>query len=94
MEDPIYAQTLEDKYKGAYKLLLETRDQLEQLETGQDSSDIIQGRISGNVNTLARLASQLEMQIGQQNATTRELWRMYLISTFLLTLCQKDKTSF
>ncbi len=70
------SQTIDEKYKGAYKLLLETRDQLEQLETGQDISDIIQGRICGNVNSLARVTNQLETLVNQQSAAKRELWRM------------------
>ena len=35
--------TIDDRYKSAYRLLLETRDQLEHLETGLESSDILQG---------------------------------------------------
>lgn len=34
--------TIDDKYKIAYKILLETRDQLEHLESG-GGSDLLQG---------------------------------------------------
>mmetsp|Transcript_9035 Transcript_9035/g.12420 ORF Transcript_9035/g.12420 Transcript_9035/m.12420 type:complete len:215 (-) Transcript_9035:30-674(-) len=67
---------IETKHKEAYKLLLEIRDELEQIETGQDTSVFIEGRISANLNNLARLTEHLEGLVLKQSPAKRELWRI------------------
>lgn len=69
-------ETIDEKYKVAYKLLLEIRDQLEQLESGQDATVFTQGKISTNINNLSRMGDQLEIMASQQPASRREIWRM------------------
>jgi len=68
--------TIDEKYKSATKLLLETRDEVEQLETGQNTSVFIEGRISVNLNNLSRLIDQLQTIIVQQPINKRDLWKI------------------
>lgn len=69
-------ETIDTKYKTANKLLLEIREQLEKLESEEDNSVIQQGRVSSNLNNLARTISQLENMVLQQPISKRELWKM------------------
>lgn len=70
------SETVEELYKNAYKLLLETRDQLEKLETKAETSVAFQGKISTNINSLSILTGRLESLIGKLAAAKREHWRM------------------
>ena len=70
------SETVEELYKQANKLLLETRDKLEKLETKQETSVAFQGSISTNINSLSILTDRLESLIGKLSAGKRELWRM------------------
>jgi hypothetical protein len=76
MNSPRDAESLDEKYKNAHKLLLQVKDQLELLETGQDTSVFLQGKISTNLHNLSLINEQLEKLIAEQTATRRELWRM------------------
>eukprot|EP01114_Cavostelium_apophysatum_P024352 TRINITY_DN9500_c0_g1_i1.p1 TRINITY_DN9500_c0_g1~~TRINITY_DN9500_c0_g1_i1.p1 ORF type:complete len:241 (-),score=43.77 TRINITY_DN9500_c0_g1_i1:136-795(-) len=76
MEPSEKESTIDERYKVAYKLLLEIRDQLEHLETGQDASVFMQGKISTNINHLSRQNEQLEALIPQQPPSKREIWRI------------------
>lgn len=62
MEDP---NSIDSRYKAAHKLLLETRDQLSKLESGKDSSVILQGTFLGSIVIvlLMRLHSQAVSQL-------------------------------
>lgn len=68
---------IETKYKESKKLLLTLRSQLEELETGKDTSIFLQGRIATNINALSRLTQSLQTLQTQLIATNpREIWRM------------------
>ena len=68
------SETVEELYKQANKLLLETRDKLEKLETKQETSVAFQGSISTNINSLSILTDRLESLISKLSAGKRELW--------------------
>lgn len=67
---------IESKYKAATKILHALHDLLEQLETGQDRSVMMQGRIATNLNSLSRLTQSMQQLKSQLPASKRELWLM------------------
>lgn len=71
-------EDIHTRYKSATRLLLEIRDQLEQLETGENTSDIFESRIAANINDLSRITAQLEGLVGQQTAAQRDIWKMFV----------------
>eukprot|EP01117_Protostelium_nocturnum_P020059 TRINITY_DN8866_c0_g1_i1.p1 TRINITY_DN8866_c0_g1~~TRINITY_DN8866_c0_g1_i1.p1 ORF type:complete len:217 (-),score=74.99 TRINITY_DN8866_c0_g1_i1:191-841(-) len=70
------ASTLDARYKEANRLLLESRDQLEQIETGMETTIQVESKISTNLNSLSRLSELLETQIDSQPPAKKELWRI------------------
>lgn len=71
-------EDIESKYKQATKLLHALHDLLEQLETGQDRSVMMQGRIATNLNSLSRLTQGMQALKNQLPGSKRELWLMYV----------------
>ena len=71
-------EEIDSKYKAGYKLVLEIRDQLEQLEaqTNNQANPLLEGRISTSINELSRISQSLEKLVAQQNSAKKELWRM------------------
>ncbi|KAF2077346.1 hypothetical protein CYY_001349 [Polysphondylium violaceum] len=67
---------LDDLYKQANKLLFSIRSDLEAIETGQDTSVIIQGRLSTNINQLARMIDQIDSMVSNEPVGKREIWRI------------------
>lgn len=61
-------------YKQSRKLVLTLQHQLEQLESGEDTTVFLQGRIATNVNTLSRLTQNLMVLINQLSHPKREIW--------------------
>lgn len=76
--DNVVEDDIEGKYKSATKILHALHDLLEQLETGQDRSVMMQGRIATNLNSLSRLTQSMQQLKNQLPATKRELWLMYV----------------
>ncbi|EGC39993.1 hypothetical protein DICPUDRAFT_147144 [Dictyostelium purpureum] len=68
--------TLEDLYKQSNKLLFSIRNDLETLETGQDTSVIIQSKLSTNINQLSRLTDQIDGMVSNEPVAKREIWRI------------------
>ncbi|PRP87103.1 hypothetical protein PROFUN_04839 [Planoprotostelium fungivorum] len=68
--------TIEARYKEATRLALEVQDQLEQLETGADTSFTVEGKISTTLNSLSRVVELLESQVDAQPPSKMELWRI------------------
>ncbi len=68
-------EDIDTKYKNGSKLVLEIRDQLEQLESG-NANELLEGRISTSINELSRISGALEQLMSGQTATKTELWRM------------------
>ena len=69
-------EDIDTKYKAGYRLILEIRDQLEQLEATQNANQLLEGRISTNINELSRITQGLEVLVAQQTPAKRDLWRM------------------
>lgn len=69
---------IETKYKSATKMLHTLHHLLEELESGQDTSVMMQGRIATNINSLSRLTQAMQTLKNQLPATKRELWLMYV----------------
>lgn len=74
--DNVVEDDIESKYKSATKILHALHDLLEQLETGQDRSVMMQGRIATNLNSLSRLTQSMQQLKNQLPASKRELWLM------------------
>ncbi|EAL73679.1 v-SNARE family protein [Dictyostelium discoideum AX4] len=70
---------LDDLYKQANKLLFSIRNDLETLETGTDTSVIIQSKLSTNINQLSRLSDQIDGMVSNEPIAKREIWRILLI---------------
>jgi len=68
--------SVDDKWKEGNKLLLLVRGDLEQLETGKDTSVFLQGRLTSNINNLSRIADLLTSLAGQQTGPKRDIWRI------------------
>ncbi|KAN0039672.1 hypothetical protein ACTA71_007477 [Dictyostelium dimigraforme] len=67
---------LDDLYKQANKLLFSIRNDLETLETGTDTSVIIQSKLSTNINQLSRLSDQIDGMVSNEPIAKREIWRI------------------
>ena len=67
---------IEAKYKSATKIIHALHDLLEQLETGQDRSVMMQGRIATSLNSLSRLTQSMQALKNQLPSSKRELWLM------------------
>ncbi|KAK5576362.1 hypothetical protein RB653_007503 [Dictyostelium firmibasis] len=67
---------LDDLYKQANKLLFSIRNDLETLETGTDTSVIIQSKLSTNINHLSRLSDQIDGMVSNEPIAKREIWRI------------------
>eukprot|EP01112_Ceratiomyxa_fruticulosa_P002140 TRINITY_DN1226_c0_g1_i1.p1 TRINITY_DN1226_c0_g1~~TRINITY_DN1226_c0_g1_i1.p1 ORF type:complete len:214 (+),score=29.23 TRINITY_DN1226_c0_g1_i1:346-987(+) len=67
--------TIEEKYKGAGKLLLGIRSDLEMLETGKDTSILLQSRLATNISSLERITDSLDSMVGTQDSARRDIWR-------------------
>jgi hypothetical protein len=69
-------EDIEQKYKSATVILHTLHHLLEQLETGQDTSVMMQGRVATNINSLSRLTRDMQTLKHQLPASKRELWLM------------------
>jgi len=96
--------SIDEKWKEANKLLLIVRDDLEQLETGKDTSVFLQGRLATNINNLSRLSEGLNGLVGQQSGPKKDIWRIRVkqlteecktsrqaVDTYMRTKYAKDK---
>jgi hypothetical protein len=79
---PAHEADIDEKYKSARKLILTLQHQLEQLETGADTSVFMQGKIATNLNTLARINDTLQSMKKALPNTKREIWNMFGFSSF------------
>lgn len=70
-------------YKQSKRLILTLQHQIEQLETGEDTSVFIQGRISSNINSLSRLTQNLQSMKRNLPDYKKEIWDMYVAIHYL-----------
>lgn len=70
-------------YKQSKRLILTLQHQIEQLETGEDTSVFIQGRISSNINSLSRLTQNLQSMKRNLPDYKKEIWDMYVVIHYL-----------
>lgn len=71
---------IDSEYKAAHQILLALRSDLEQLETGQDASVFVEGRVATNIAALAKHNEALETLFSQlpPHGTKRDYWRVYV----------------
>ena len=70
---------IESNHKSATKILHSLHHLLEMLESGQDTSVMMQGRIATNINSLSRITQSMQSLRNQLPASKRELWLMCVI---------------
>ena len=80
-------EDIEQKYKSATVILHALHHLLEQLESGQDTSVMMQGRIATNINSLSRLTRDMQTLKHQLPASKRELWLMCVLKAALVHFC-------
>eukprot|EP01132_Coremiostelium_polycephalum_P005851 gene5851-7280_t len=68
--------SLEEQYKQANKLIFTIRNDLDTIETGSDTSVMIQARLSTNINQLSRITDQIDGMISDEPVSKREIWRI------------------
>jgi len=63
-------------HKEALKLVLSLESLLKKLESGEDTSIFLQGRLATNLNQLERLHHDLTLKVKRLPASERDLWRI------------------
>ena len=69
------AAALAAHHAAARKIVMAVDHQLEQLETGRDTSLNLQSEISQSLNALAREVQALEQQVHSVGASERSVWK-------------------
>jgi len=73
---PAMSSDLDAHYAVARRVAFQVEEQLQELETGRDTSAALQGNISTNLNQLAREITLLEGLLAEETSMARSgVWR-------------------
>eukprot|EP01125_Pyxidicula_operculata_P017178 TRINITY_DN5999_c0_g1_i2.p1 TRINITY_DN5999_c0_g1~~TRINITY_DN5999_c0_g1_i2.p1 ORF type:complete len:212 (-),score=22.70 TRINITY_DN5999_c0_g1_i2:13-648(-) len=72
------AEVLEPDFKEAKKLILTLRPQIASLESGQDVSVMLQGRVATNMTSLIKCCARLQENMKSLSSVKRETWSLKL----------------